>query len=222
MGGTVQLEVNIALERSGAWRGAATARAQRETHGEPGTLRRPVRLHTSSGSILAHPTRLPLPTGSVNNVTCRGIIEYIANEDLAIDEIARVLSPGGTLLLSVPATGPLACFDSYNLMHYLVDTTRRGLRPFEIAEVGWRRHYGIEDIAGMLGSDRFTIVRAKRRGLALSELTDFGAMALFRWFRAEPDREQSVRSLARRVEQFDSRIVTKFGFCLDIEARRLP
>jgi SAM-dependent methyltransferase len=220
MGETVGLEVTIALERSGAWRGAATPRSRRETHGEPGQLRRPVRLITLEGVILARPSRLPLPTASVTHITCRDVIEYIANEDLTLDEFARVLSPGGTLRLTVPATGPLAGLDAYNLMHYLVDTGRRGLRPFEIAEVGWRRHYGIDDLEDMLGADRFVIQNARRRGLAISELTDFSAMVLFRWLRMQPEREQSVRSLARRIRRAESHLVTPIGYYLEVEARR--
>jgi hypothetical protein len=107
-------------------------------------------------------------------------------------------------------------------MHYLVDTSRRGIRPHETCEVGWRRHYGVEDLTYMLGQERFRIVRVRRRGLAIAELIDFAAMALFRWFRPSQDHYRTGKRLAREIERIERRIIVPFGATLDLEAVRLP
>ena len=214
--------ITVTLERSGAWRGLAGSGKRRHTRGEPGPFTRPVRLTTAAGAVLARPRRLPLADASVASIACIDVLEYIRNDDLALDELARVLAPGGTLRLRIPATGLLAGIDAYNLMHYLVDTTRRGSRPHEICEVGWRRHYGLDDIRQMLGPSRFEIVRARRRGLAIAELIDFAAMVLFRWLAPSQDRYRRGKRLARAVERLERRLTVPFGSTLDLEATRLP
>jgi SAM-dependent methyltransferase len=174
------------------------------------------------GTFLARPGFLPMRSGSVSSIACLDVLEYVSGDDRVVDELARVLRPGGVLRLRVPATGLLAGIDAYNLMHYLVDTSRRGVRPHEIAEVGWRRHYGLGDIEDMLGRDRFTVRQVRRRGLAAAEIVKFAAMVLFRWQRPNQDRYLVTERLAYAIEQFESRIVTPVGFRLEIEAQRLP
>lgn len=213
--------VTITLVRSGAWRGWTASDRKRHARGEPRPFARPVRLTTPHGALLARPRCLPLGDASVTSIACLDVLEYIRNDDLAVDEFARVLAPGGTLRLRVPASGPLAGFDAYNLMHYLVDTSRRGLRPHETCEVGWRRHYGVEDLERMLRPERFRIARLRRQGLAIAELVDFAAMVLFRWVRPSQDRYRSGKGLARAIERIERRIVVPFGATLDLEAIRL-
>jgi ubiquinone/menaquinone biosynthesis C-methylase UbiE len=163
-----------------------------------------------------------LPDGSLTVVTCLDVLEYIRNDEGAIEEMARVLAPGGRLRIRVPATGALAGFDSFNLMHYLVDTTRRGTRPHETSELTWRRHYSLNELESMLGCHRFRIVRVRRRRLALAEIVNFVSMVLFRWVRPRRDRYRVAKRLVRKIERLEHRIVTPFGFVLEIEAERLP
>lgn len=214
--------VTITVERSGAWRGLRGEAKRRRARGEPGSFARPVRLTMDAGTVLARPWRLPFRDASLATIVCLDVLEYVRNDDLVLDELARVIAPGGTLLLRVPASGPLAGIDAYNLMHYLVDITRRGSRPHETCEVGWRRHYGVADLSDLLGCSRFRIVHVRRSGLALTETIHFVAMALFRWLVPSPNRYRAGRSLARFVERFERRIVTPFGFSLELEATRLP
>jgi len=46
---------------------------------------------------------LPLPTASMATVVCNSTIEHIPDPDRVVREIARVLIPGGRLLLTVPS-----------------------------------------------------------------------------------------------------------------------
>lgn len=47
-------------------------------------------------------TRLPFPDGSFDAVVCSETLEHIPDDRSAVDEIRRVLRPGGLLFLTVP------------------------------------------------------------------------------------------------------------------------
>jgi len=46
--------------------------------------------------------RLAFPDGVFDTVICMGVVEYIADDATAVREMARVLKPGGTVLISLP------------------------------------------------------------------------------------------------------------------------
>lgn len=48
-------------------------------------------------------TRLPFPDGSFDRVIAAEVLEHIADDGAAIHELARVLRPGGTMAVTVPA-----------------------------------------------------------------------------------------------------------------------
>jgi SAM-dependent methyltransferase len=50
---------------------------------------------------------LPLDDGAFDLVLCAETIEHVRDVQLLLSEIRRVLSPGGRLALTTPATGPL-------------------------------------------------------------------------------------------------------------------
>src|SRR5688572_24237227 len=45
---------------------------------------------------------LDLPAASFDQVICMAVLEYLATPDLALAEIARILKPGGTVIITVP------------------------------------------------------------------------------------------------------------------------
>ena len=47
-------------------------------------------------------SRLPFTNQSLNTLTCMGLMEYLDDEDLTLQEISRVLSPGGTAIITLP------------------------------------------------------------------------------------------------------------------------
>jgi SAM-dependent methyltransferase len=53
--------------------------------------------------VRADARELPVRTGSMDLVTAFDILEHIEEDDLATAEITRVLRPGGTALIAVPA-----------------------------------------------------------------------------------------------------------------------
>lgn len=51
----------------------------------------------------ADATRLPLADGSLDLVTAFDVLEHLEDDDACVREVARVLKPGGTFLVAVPA-----------------------------------------------------------------------------------------------------------------------
>lgn len=173
--------------------------------------------------IWADANALPFADASIADVQLVNVLEHIRDDEQLIAELSRILAPGGTLRIRVPNSGPLAGFDSYNLYHYLVDVTHRGERPHEVDEIGWRRHYGLNDLALLLGPDRFAIARAESSGVGAAELANLGAMGLFRWLTTDEARYRQARRITSAIARAGSRIPTaSYGFWLEIVAIRLP
>jgi SAM-dependent methyltransferase len=47
-------------------------------------------------------TRIPVHDGSVDHVLCSEVLEHVPNADAFMADLARVLRPGGTLVLTIP------------------------------------------------------------------------------------------------------------------------
>jgi SAM-dependent methyltransferase len=77
---------------------------------------------------------MPFATNTFDAVICLGVIEYLASDEAALREIARVLKPGGIALLATPsAISPMKHLDSafLQLMPLLMpayQTVKHGLR----------------------------------------------------------------------------------------------
>jgi SAM-dependent methyltransferase len=74
---------------------------------------------------------LPLPDGSMQLVIMGEVIEHLFDPDAALDEIKRVLAPGGTLILTTPN---LASWSNRLLL-------LAGIQPF-FTETSTRKKYG--------------------------------------------------------------------------------
>ncbi|MCD6033987.1 MAG: Methyltransferase domain, partial [Thermomicrobiales bacterium] len=92
----------------------------------------------------------PFPDAAYDVVVLLDELALTMREEEALAEAARVLRPGGILLLRVPGSGPLAWLDGYNAYRYIRDITRRGKLLPEVRGIGWRRHYRRDDLRGLL------------------------------------------------------------------------
>jgi SAM-dependent methyltransferase len=75
--------------------------------------------------LAASLTAIPLGDVSVDLILCSEVLEHIVEDELALDELTRVLSPSGWLLISVPT--PPAVFDPAHV--------REGYRLRELADL---------------------------------------------------------------------------------------
>lgn len=53
-------------------------------------------------TVLGDATKLPVQSGSVDSIKCTEVLEHVEDPDSVIEELSRVLKPGGTLVLSMP------------------------------------------------------------------------------------------------------------------------
>jgi SAM-dependent methyltransferase len=59
-----------------------------------------------AAAVSADATRLPFPDGSFDGIIVAEMLEHIPNDTAALKEIARVVRPGGTVAVTVPAWLP--------------------------------------------------------------------------------------------------------------------
>ncbi len=113
---------------------------------------------------------LPVQTASFDTVLLLDVLEHVADERRIIKELARVVQPGGTLILSVPHRGWLASLDAQNLY----DDVRQHLPwfPARPDERGYHRHYSLNDMTALL-APYFTVTTVERTGLGLAEPSNF-------------------------------------------------
>ena len=199
------------------WRWRRPTPRPRLPKGEPREEARPVRCVASDGDSLSAPAdALPYADGSVAAVDAGTIFAYVRNDDGLAGELWRLLRPGGTVTLRVPATGPLAGLDAYNVFRYVVDVSGRGPRVFEVGDLGWRRHYAEAEVIAMFGPERFTVRSRRRSGLALGELVRLAAQLAFRWLRPSADRYRRMAGVADKIERWERGITFRHGFWLTI------
>lgn len=79
-------------------------------------------MQRTAGIIYYDGTRVPFADGSMDHVLCSEVIEHVPDAAACICEIARVLRPGGTLVMTVPWSARL-----HHLPHDYRRLTRYGL-----------------------------------------------------------------------------------------------
>jgi SAM-dependent methyltransferase len=202
------------------WRWHRPKPRQSTPRGEPRADERPIRCSFAGEPVSAAADALPFDDGSFGRVECGAILAYVRNDIGLASELTRVLAPGGLLNMRVPAAGPLAGLDAFNLHRYLVDTTHRGLRPFETAEIGWRRHYGETDLCLLFPERDYELINRRREAIALAEIVRLAGFIAFRWLRPSRDRYRQVAHRARQVESAERKLGVPFGFWLEVSFRR--
>jgi SAM-dependent methyltransferase len=163
----------------------------------------------------------PFADASFDAVILLDELAFTVREEEAIAEAARVLRPGGFLLLRVPAKGPLAWLDGYNVYRYVWETTGRGRRLREAAGTGWRRHYGRDDVRLLL-RPHFQVRAMAGSGLGLTEIVRL-ALLLWRWALDSHRGEETIGRIAQTVARLDGRwSILGRGYWLITAADRVP
>lgn len=173
-----------------------------------------VRLGSSRQTLLAHGSadEIPFPDGCAQVALCSEVLEHIPSErrSRAVQEIHRVLGPGGTLILTVPTTGVFASLDPANarlrfprafgvVSRFLGGPGRDA--GFEGQKHGIVRHhhFSLPELRQLLDG-YFEIRTVRWRGGALSPLV---AWAQFPFYRTGAH-ENAVMELLRRIGDWDA------------------
>lgn len=131
-------------------------------YGEEGAL-------TAAGrglrTVRADGTALPVTAGAVDLVVAFDVLEHIEDDHTAATEIARILRPGGTLLVAVPCD--MALWSAHDeAVGHVRRYDRGGLREL-IAGAGLE----VEDLRSWNVLLR-PVVRVRRRGSTESDLSE--------------------------------------------------
>ena len=99
--------------------------------------------------------RLPIDSNSMDLVICKDVLEHLINPIFLVNEINRILKPGGYLLLSVPNHFPLwgrikfLLNNNIDTFHYFPDSDR-----YEFPHI---RFYTLSSIKKLLSVSNFII-----------------------------------------------------------------
>jgi SAM-dependent methyltransferase len=164
----------------------------------------------------------PFPAGSFDTVVLLDQLALTVKEEEALAEAARVLRPGGRLLLRVPAEGRLAWLDGFNAYRYVQETSRRGKRHPAVAGVGWRRHYPRPDLVALLQL-HFRVVKIVPTGIGLEDVVRLAGNLYWRWLRRDERHDEDVARRATAVARRESGwFILGRGYGLVVLAERLP
>lgn len=162
----------------------------------------------------------PFPDGAYEAVILLDELALTVQEEEALAEAARVLHPGGILLLRVPAAGCLAWLDGFNAYRYLRETSGRG-RPLPAVEgTGWRRHYPRADLEALL-RPHFHLRAMRGSGVGLADAARLGLLLYWRWARDSNDGDAAVARAPQRLMRLEGDLnVAGRGYSLVAVAER--
>ena len=164
----------------------------------------------------------PHPDASYDAVILLDELALTVLEEEALAEAARVLRPGGVLLLRVPAAGRLAWLDGYSTFRYIQEISHRGRGLPEAAGVGYRRHYRREDVRKLL-QPHFRVRAMRASGIGLSDCARLALSLFWRWALQSPRGDAAIRRIPETLARLEGRLAPAGrGYWLVAAAERLP
>ena len=144
------LEVGAGSGRDGAELARLGARVVALDYSLPSL--RLIRAQAGGGSSVAaccgDAFALPFADGTFDVVFHQGLLEHFRNPDDLIAENARVLKPGGCILVDVPQR-----------YHYYT-VVKHALIGLRLWFAGWEREYSVAELEGMLRRHNFSVVES--------------------------------------------------------------
>lgn len=108
--------------------------------------------------LMANGESLPFPDDFFGAVMITEVLEHTRDDRLTLQEIHRVMRPGGTLLVSTPHKGLFGFLDPDNVTNRAFDTIRKlkipkpgGGRFYENFRYDIHRHYSAGQLKSLLG-----------------------------------------------------------------------
>jgi len=97
--------------------------------------------NTSGIDIVSDITDIPVPDASFDAVLCTEVLEHVSDPVAALEELERVLKPGGTLIITAPFVSmthfaPYHYATGFNRYFYEHHLQRNGFDIVEVAENG--------------------------------------------------------------------------------------
>lgn len=110
--------------------------------------------------------KTPYASESFDAITLTDVLEHVADETAALDELFRVLKPGGRLIITTPHKGLFGFMDPDNYAWHLRTRFPRLFRRLfrmkhgrdPVSKVGYEskhRHYSLDDFRALLGISTF-------------------------------------------------------------------
>jgi ubiquinone/menaquinone biosynthesis C-methylase UbiE len=171
---------------------------------------------------------LPYDDATFDVVVMLEVYEHVADRQQLVGEIARVLRPGGMLILSTPHRGMFSFLDSFHLKLRLMrsfprasDFLTRRVQRYQSTQytdnLSWHPHFSLAEVQQSLGDD-FIIEKVHRGGLLI-----FPTFAILRSLTVRMVKNRALFNALVGVMNLDGAIpYGPLAYNLQILARKRP
>ncbi len=149
---------------------------------------------------------LPFRDGAFDLVIVHATVEFTHDDRQVVGELSRVLAIGGRMVVRLPFRGLLDGIDALNLYRYTRELSGHGDIPTEALPIGWRRHYGLDDLDAVFGPSPLSIERIDHGGLGLGELVYWPTLVVSQSVLRRPQPSDRLRGLYARFGDWDERL----------------
>jgi len=174
-------------------------------------------------NVRGHLPALPFGDAAFDAVAIAGTLEHVVADDDALDELVRVLRPGGLLFLRVPQDDRLAWLDAQNLYTYIAGTSHRGESLAGKPALRFRRYYGHDELLAELERRGLRPRIVTTEGWGIGEAATLGMLLTCRFVLNAPRAERRVRAWIAPLLRGERRLrAGRFGRDLVVVAERCP
>ncbi len=146
---------------------------------------------------------LPFRDATFDLVIAHATLEFAHDDRQAVGELARVLRVDGRLIVRLPRRGRLAGVDALNLYRYTREMSGHGDIAPESLPIGWRRHYGPDDLDAVFTRPDLEVSSVVSGGLGLGEAAYWPGLVLTRSIVDRPVLTRRLGEIYARMGDLD-------------------